>query len=120
MFNALIPLNTFAGEIPNPNLQPPVLDQPQTSEGKIIGELTEKREQNVKHFLKDNLTYEADIYPFAVHYFEDGKWKDIDNTLVDNKDEENNDVLENVHNDFKIKIAKNSQSNKLVPAVRFR
>lgn len=50
-------------------------DSNQQSEANIIGELTDKREKNVKHFLKDDMTYEAAVYPSAVHYFDDGKWR---------------------------------------------
>lgn len=82
--------------------------------GKIIGEIEEKRERNVKHFLKDNLTFEAAIYNEPVHYYSNGKWKDIDNSLKDSKDEEDNDVLENKENEIKVKIAKNSMAKKLI------
>ena len=40
----------------------------QKLEGKIISELAEKRERNVKHFLKDNMTFEAVEYALPVHY----------------------------------------------------
>ncbi|MDO6355966.1 DNRLRE domain-containing protein [Caloramator sp. CAR-1] len=83
-------------------------------EAKIIKEVEEKREKNIKHFLKDDFTYEAAIYPTAVHYLKDGKWKDIDNSLIQAKDEDNLDILENKENSYKIKIAKNTNSEKLV------
>ncbi|MDP4144745.1 MAG: hypothetical protein Q8936_09765, partial [Bacillota bacterium] len=84
------------------------------SNAKILGELDEKKERNIKHFLKEDGTYEADVYPMAVHYLDNGKWKDIDNTLAAGTDEDNNDVLVNKNNDFKAKFAKNSKANKLV------
>ncbi|WP_035381738.1 DNRLRE domain-containing protein, partial [Fervidicella metallireducens] len=86
----------------------------QNKESKIVGEVIEKRERNVKHFLKDDMTYVACSYPTAVHYKENGQWKDIDNTLIDNKDENGNEIIENKDNDIKFKIAKNLKSNKLV------
>ena len=55
-------------------------------ESKIIEELVEKRDGNTKHFLKEDKTYEAVVYPIQVHYMEDGVWKDIDNTLEEAKD----------------------------------
>lgn len=84
--------------------------------GKIIGELTEKREANVKHFLKDDNTIEAAIYPYPVHYKENGQWKDMDNSLVEEEDGETSGskVLANKNNDFHVKIAKDSTANKLV------
>lgn len=122
-------------------------------EGKIISELNEKRERNIKHFLKDDMTYEAVEYALPVHYEERGQWKDIDNSLVETKEEDvnnketlnsetaessedkniildsldkakefvvskvngnNNSVLENKENDFKVKFSKKSSSKNLV------
>jgi RHS repeat-associated protein len=83
-------------------------------EGKVLGEVQEKRTKNSKQFYLDNHTYKAAIYPTAVHYLENGKWKDIDNTIIEGKDELNKDVLENKANDYKVKIAKKANSNKLV------
>ena len=105
-------------------------------EPKILKEIVEKRESNIKHFLLDNFSYEAVVYNQPVHYLENGQWQDIDNSLVDpasnedvnsniNQDPENKFgsgteeegtkyVLENKANDFKVKIAKNTKSSKLV------
>lgn len=80
----------------------------------IIEEDILKREKNVKHFLKDDLTYEAFVYPEAVHYKDGDAWKDIDNSIISDKDDEQNDVLTNKSNDFKVMIAKSSKANKLV------
>lgn len=55
---------------------------------KVVKEVEEKRESNIKHYLLEDKTYEAVIYNYPVHYFEDGKWKDIDNSLsetIDNR-----------------------------------
>ncbi|KYH30597.1 hypothetical protein CLTEP_25650 [Clostridium tepidiprofundi DSM 19306] len=81
---------------------------------KIIKEIKEKREKNIKYFLKDDLSYEAAIYPFAIHYKENGKWKDIDNTLIESNDKNDNSIVENKENNYKIKISKNVNSDKLV------
>ncbi|MBW8383841.1 MAG: DNRLRE domain-containing protein, partial [Youngiibacter sp.] len=80
----------------------------------IIGEVIEKREKNVKHFLNDDMSYTAVIYPSAVHYLEDEKLTDIDNSLSDGVDESNAPVLENRKNSYKVKIAKSSNTSKLV------
>ena len=37
-------------------------------EGKIVGEVIGKREQNVKHFLMDDMTYEAAVYTEQIYY----------------------------------------------------
>ncbi|SHI03413.1 DNRLRE domain-containing protein [Clostridium grantii] len=83
-------------------------------ESKIVKEDTEKRERNVKHFLKEDNTYEAVIYPYSVHYNNNGQWEDIDNTLIDSTDEDNNSILENKNNSYKVKFGKKVDSNKLV------
>lgn len=84
------------------------------TESTPVGEDIEKRGKFVKHFLKENNTYEAVVYPEAVHYLEDGKWKDIDNTLIDTKDEKSNNVLENKDNSYKVNIAKSADSKQLI------
>jgi len=116
--NILLPFQTLAAQetqVPTPGIiNTSAIEKPQISEGKIVQELTDKRELNIKHFLKDDNTYEAAVYPLPVHYLDNGKWQDIDNTLVDTKDEEKNSVLENTKNDFKIRFANNAQNKNLV------
>lgn len=118
ILNILLPLQTLAAQetqIPTPGIyNTSALEKPQISEGKIVQELTDKRELNIKHFLKDDNTYEAAVYPLPVHYLDNGAWQDIDNTLVEAKDEEKNSVLENTKNDFKIKFANSTQNKNLV------
>jgi YD repeat-containing protein len=84
--------------------------------GKIVKEIVEKREKNVKHFLKDDGTYEAVIYPKPVHYFDNGKWQDIDNSLIEIVDTDvvGNKVLSTKQNDYNVKIDSNLSSKKLV------
>jgi len=57
----------------------------------------------------DDGSFQAVVYQNPVHYLDNGVWKDIDNTLVD----EGSDVT-NKDNDFKIKFAKKSNDSKLV------
>lgn len=47
----------------------------------IQSEDTTKRSVNEKHFRKIDGTYEVAIYSEDVHYFEGGKWKDINNDI---------------------------------------
>ncbi len=119
LFFTLLPTQSLAQEITKSIDQSNTIDTPPVEEAskpepKIVEEITDKREKNVKHFLKEDMTQEADVYPTAVHYISNGKWKDINNTLIDEKDENNNDVLGNKDNSYKVKIAKNTSSNKLV------
>ena len=78
----------------------------------LVGEVTAKREVNVKTFLTSDFRYQAYIYPNAVHYQNNGKFNDIDNRLVDSKDDVS--LLENTANAFKVKFAKNTNANKIV------
>lgn len=116
------PLDSLAAESKSsPEKQEAVAAmQPEAApEANIIGEVTEKRDRSTKHFMKDDMSYEAVIYPMPVHYKKDGKWTDIDNSLVSKKDEQNTDVLENVENDYKVKLAKSTSSKKLVQIQNF-
>ena len=47
----------------------------------VMQELVDKRTQYTKEFLLDNGLTMAVVYGSAVHYENDGEWKDIDNTL---------------------------------------
>jgi RHS repeat-associated protein len=81
----------------------------------IVGEDISKREENIKHFLLKDHSYESDVYPYPVHYYANGKWKDIDNSLVEATDSEtNNKILENKDNKFKVYFAKKTGSEDLV------
>lgn len=115
----MLPTQSLAQEIiksinQSNTIDTPPIEEANKPEPKIVEEVTDKRQKNVKHFLREDMTQEADVYPTAVHYLSNGRWKDIDNTLVDEKDEDNNDVIGNKDNSYKIKIAKNTSSNKLV------
>ena len=48
---------------------------------KIVREVTELREESVKHFLCEDGSYIAATYSAPVHYQENGEWKEIDNSL---------------------------------------
>ena len=81
-------------------------------ESQIIGEVVEKRTLNEKHFLlKDGTMYLA-MYPSNVHYEENGKLIDIDNSLQETNEE--GGTLENKTNSFKVKFSKKSNKNNLV------
>ncbi|SHJ09847.1 RHS repeat-associated core domain-containing protein [Clostridium amylolyticum] len=84
------------------------------TEGLILGEINEKREENIKYFIKDNFTYELAIYPYSVHYNKDGKWEEIDNTIVEELDKDNNKIYKNSNNSFKAEFLSNNKSKELV------
>ncbi len=84
------------------------------SKVEIKGEIIDKREKNIKYFLLDNNTIEAEIYKDAVHYMKDGKWEDIDNSLSEADDIDGQKINENNSNNFKVKFANKAKDNKLI------
>ena len=67
---------------------PIVNDTPLTDEQetpvKVVGEDITRRSEYGKEFLLSNGLHLATVYPTPVHYKEDGKWEEIDNTLTTN------------------------------------
>lgn len=119
LFFNFMPLNVMSQQAnAETDIDTPRVQEIAKVQHKIVGEMKEKREKNVKTFVLDNMSFESDVYPEAVHYQENGVWKDIDNTLIDEKDENNNAILSNKNNNYKIKIAKNTMSNKLLRIVK--
>ena len=96
MLISCVPMKAFAlqGNVVEPTNDPLTkqAEKPK-KDPKILKEVVEKRESNTKHFLMDDMSYEAAVYPEPVHYLENGQWKDIDNSLAEAKDD--NKVLTN-------------------------
>ena len=59
----------------------------------IIGEDVSSRDESSKTFILSNQTYQTILYSIPVHYQEDGVWKEIDNTLIDDGLSVEEDVL---------------------------
>ena len=83
-------------DVTNPDAE---ISNPEESEilpsTEVIGEIEEKREENVKHFMLSDSEYCAVSYPQSVHYKPDpdGAWVDIDNTLVEQTDSDGETYL---------------------------
>lgn len=58
------------------------LEEKEPEEITILGEITERRTENIKEYLLSNGNTLAAVYGDSVHYQENGEWKDIDNTLI--------------------------------------
>ncbi|HJV17610.1 MAG TPA: DNRLRE domain-containing protein, partial [Bacillales bacterium] len=115
MLFSLVPFQATAASGASPNSEEPQLPPKVTVNKKIVGEDIGKREKNVKHFLLDDHTSEADIYPFPVHYLKNGKWEDIDNSLNETTNSDTKDnVLGNKDNKFKVYFAKKTNTKDLV------
>ncbi len=85
-----------------------VLPQEETK-AEIVNEIEERRESNVKHFRMSDGSVMAAVYPEAVHKMEDGRYVDIDNTLV-----EDGDSYKNIDGLTEIHFSKKPKSNKMV------
>ena len=55
---------------------------PVDADSPIIGEDVSLRTANTKHFRHEDGSYTAAMYDTPIHYYTDGEWKDIDNTLT--------------------------------------
>ena len=72
-------------------------------------ELIEKRKPREKHFLQEDGTIIAKIYDDDVHYLKDGKYEEIDNTLIEEKEN-----YVNKSNSFKTFFGKEDNSEKII------
>lgn len=70
-------------------------------------ELIEKRGFREKHFLQKDGSIIAKVYDTDVHFLKNGKYEEIDNTLV----EDSNNNLVNIRNNYKIKFRKNCKKS---------
>ena len=73
---------------------------------KILCEDETKREHNTKYFLCEDGSMVASIYDDSVHYMDNGKWEDIDNTLVEAKTKNGQPVYINKANDMRVELPK--------------
>ncbi len=79
------------------------------SEVAITSEETDKRTATTKTFKKLDGTLETALYEQSIHYYDNGAWKQIDNSLNDLGQE-----LENKENSFKLKFPKTIDDNKTI------
>lgn len=101
LFLQVLPMQVFAENL---SQTPPItdasvqnLDNASEKDISILYEITEKRDAYTKVYKKSDGTYTAMISSVPMHYEQDGKWFEIDNTLqVKNK------KLENVNKKFHV------------------
>jgi len=63
-------------------LQPDATPDPVLSTAHIVAEDESRRGETYKEYIMNNGLRLATVYPSAIHYEDNGQWKDIDNTLV--------------------------------------
>ena len=76
----------------------------------IIGEDESLRTEDTKHFRRKDGSYVAAVYPAPVHYAQNGKWQDIDNTLITAKDARGKDAYKNKNGNLQVNIPKEMAS----------
>ena len=72
------------------------------------------REENIKRFVRADRAVEAVIYPYPVHYEENGEWKDIDNRLTLQTRADGTQVYTNQEGAYQVSFATNANSEELV------
>ena len=71
------------------------LESEEIEESAIIGEDLDRRDQYQKEYMLEDNTRLLVVYPDAVHYEKNGKWEEIDNTLVTARKADGTTVLKN-------------------------
>ena len=80
-------------------------------------ELIDKRKPREKHFLQKDGTIRAEIYNDDIHYLKNGKYEEIDNTLVNENTSlvnKSNDYRVEFKNDFKESLMKISKEKNYI------
>ncbi len=77
----ILPMSTFAQEFSATEVN----SEEAIEDATVVGEIEELRTESTKHFRMSDGTYIAATYPEPVHYEVNGEWKEIDNTLVEEK-----------------------------------
>ncbi len=87
-----------------------ISDEIEEAEATVIGEDESLRTADTKHFIMSDGTRKAVIYGNAVHYEENGKWEEIDNTLSYDKDKKE---YKNKKNSFKATFKEDFDDEKM-------
>ena len=61
------------------------VEEEETIPAEIVGEIIEERAVNEKRFLMSDGSFQVGVYSNAIHYEKNGKFEEIDNTLVEEK-----------------------------------
>ena len=69
-------------------------------------EIISKRKPNEKHFLREDGTFVARVYNGNIHYQKNGKYEEIDNSLV-----KRNGYYQNRKNDYKVSFKENTNDS---------
>jgi ABC-type transport system substrate-binding protein len=88
--------------------------QTEASPATLVGEDETKREHTSKEFVFSDNSRMLVMYPQAVHYEENGKLEEIDNTLVHSSEGAGKTFITNNANAFKVKLPETLNKNNAV------
>lgn len=98
MIVGILPMTVFAQEFNETQLMKTVeIESDKKEKSPIVGEVTDKRDENTKVFERRDGSYTAVITSEPIHYDDNGEWKEIDNTLV-----KTNNKITNKENSFSV------------------
>ena len=80
----VLPLSTISTAINNASIvsEPSFVENKVVEPAKIIGEVESLRDEYTKHFRCEDGSFVAAVYGTPIHYQNNGKWDEIDNTLI--------------------------------------
>ena len=110
MIVGILPMTVFAEEFNETQLMKTVeIESDKKEKSPIVGEVTDKRDENTKVFERRDGSYTAVITSEPIHYDDNGEWKEIDNTLV-----KTNNKITNKENNFSVDFPTSIDSNSTV------
>lgn len=110
MIVGILPMTVFAEEFNETQLMKTVeIESDKKEKSPIVGEVTDKRDENTKVFERRDGSYTAVITSEPIHYEDNGEWKEIDNTLV-----KTNNKITNKENNFSVDFPTSIDSNSTV------
>ena len=80
----------------------------EAGESPIVGEDTTRRTSNEKHFRKADGSFVQISYDEPIHYEKDGKWEEIDNTLIEKQRTDGSKYLTNKASDVDVELPTSS------------
>ena len=110
----ILPMSTFAEELNNTTDTSLIDTDTPEEQVVVLSENESKRDEKTKHFLLSDGSYKAVVYPTPVHYQNDNEWIEIDNTLIETEDENDNEYFVPSKSPIDVKFAKHGDSEKLV------
>ena len=118
----IFPANALAlSSLDHAETAPQVTEEPEETIASeivhVLGELSEERTEFSKTYRLSNGLNMATVYPDAIHYEEDGSWKDIDNTLK-LASEADGDVYTNTAGSWEVALPKELSRDKGVEVTK--